>query len=397
MRALVFLPCYTYGGAERQAAILARYLQRTGWDVEVWGLPQLGPERPLLGDLERSGITCRQLPEWPQLDWIFARPGRLIDRVRHALIEWPRQLKEYGVGIPAASFDVAVPFTLVPNLITALYPEKIAARRILWNHRGGYDVAGCTFTGPLIGKIRRRNPVMVANSTAGARYLSDTFQVPSSHVSVVRNVFEPDEAFGRLAGQRTYASLAERPLQLLHVANLFDEKDIWTVLAAIRLVRKASFPCHLHIAGFFPNVVDYDRFRDMVGTHEIGSSVTYHGPIGRGILAELLWDADIGLLSSRSEGAPNSVMEYMYAGLPVIGTDILGIREVVSGENHEWLFHYGDAERLAELIIKLGLDADARRSIGMNNRLRIVDDYSPERLLPEWGRVLECALAGTAG
>lgn len=44
----------------------------------------------------------------------------------------------------------------------------------------------------------------------------------------------------------------------------------------------------------------------------------------------------------RSEGCPNSVIEYMQFGLPVVGTNIPGIRDLVGDVGVRYLFPVGD-------------------------------------------------------
>jgi glycosyltransferase involved in cell wall biosynthesis len=115
----------------------------------------------------------------------------------------------------------------------------------------------------------------------------------------------------------------------------------------------------------------------------------HHGSIGRQEVFQLLLHSDIGLLSSKSEGQPNSVMEYMYIGLPVVATNIPGIREVVGEENEQWLFEVGDAEGLAGLITRLKENPVLRAELGLRNRRRIIEQFGPERVLPRWAELVE--------
>jgi glycosyltransferase involved in cell wall biosynthesis len=129
----------------------------------------------------------------------------------------------------------------------------------------------------------------------------------------------------------------------------------------------------------------FDRLRQL----GIKDLVEYHGPTPRSGVMRLLSQADIGLLSTRSEGQPNSVMEYMHAGLPVVATNIPGVRDVVGPENETFLFDVGDAEKLADLIGELKRDPELRHHLGLRNRERIATTLSPERILPQWAKLVE--------
>lgn len=389
MRVLVFLPCFTHGGAEKQGAILARHLIQKGYDVQVWGFPTLGASAPLLEELKNEGIRCLELPEWPRFDWDFTRRGRYLRYIEQRFYEWPKQVNRFRKTLPSVSVDVVIPFTPMPCVVSVLLAEQIRARRIVWNHRGGYDDAGFKYNKFLVRHVMEHHPTMVANSSAGAQFLTDKFSLSPNEVSVIHNMFLPDIELSNLASQREYRDKKGLSLQLLHVANLFAEKDIWTVLDSITHLKASGFDCHLHIAGFFPNSQDQNKFENMVRENNIASMITFHGAVNKQQLYTLLSIADIGLLSSRSEGLSNSIMEYMYSGLPVIGTDIPGIRELLGCEGTSWLFPYGNADHLSSLLIRLGLDKAARQKLGEANRRRILEDFSTEKLMFKWEKVLE--------
>jgi len=121
----------------------------------------------------------------------------------------------------------------------------------------------------------------------------------------------------------------------------------------------------------------------------LGDAVEYHGAVPRAAVLDRLSRADIALLSSRSEGQPNSVMEAMHAGLPIVGTRIAGIRELVGEEGEAWLFDVGDAQGMARAVARLAADPALRAAIGERNRLRIRERYAPEKVLPRWAELVE--------
>ena len=65
-------------------------------------------------------------------------------------------------------------------------------------------------------------------------------------------------------------------------------------------------------------------------------------------VAGLLQAADIGVLSTRSEGCPNSVLEHMLAGLPVVATAIPALHEVFDACDGACLFPVGDRDAFAD-------------------------------------------------
>lgn len=381
MRVLIFLPCFTHGGAEKQGALLAKHLRSLGHQVEVWGFPSLSGHAPLRRELTDSDIATRELPSWPKFDWRFSSRPRSLRYPIHRYWKWPRQLAAFARTIPFAEFDAIVPFTPIPCVVSFLFPERLTARVTVWNHRGGYDSAVLPYSDLLVSQVLKLHPVFVANSTTGSRFLADQFHLELDDVQVIRNAYIRDSADA--VPDRSLRGSKE-PLNLVHVANVFAAKDLETVVAAVPLLQALGVPCHLHIAGFFPNNRQELELLKRVQELKVARLVTFHGPLDRLCLHGLLRRADIGLLSSRSEGSPNSVTEYMDWQLPVIATDIPGIREVVGEQNFEWLFRVGDSDGLARRIVELAADRVLRARLGQNNRRRVLEVFRPEVCLNNW-------------
>lgn len=261
------------------------------------------------------------------------------------------------------------------------------ARKVLWNHRGGFDDAGISYSPFLIEQILRREPVFAANSMAGGKFLQHVFSVAFDRVHVIHNAYAPEQ--DDVEPRFDTGKPAHAALNLLHLANFFPEKDIETLLDAVRLLKSSGVRCLLHLAGSFPDEMHKDSIEKKVAALDILDCVRFHGNVDRESVHRLLREADIGLLSSKSEGMPNSVMEYMYRGLPVVATDIPGVREVVGDNNVPWLFPVGNASRLQHLITRLARDSALRLKLGIANRQRIIDEFNVDRIMLQWTTLLD--------
>lgn len=81
-------------------------------------------------------------------------------------------------------------------------------------------------------------------------------------------------------------------------------------------------------------------------------------------VSQQLLGMDLFVLTSNSEGFPNSVMEAMAAGLPCVVTDAGGCREVVCDGETGFVVPVRDEAKLAERIVLLLGDEELRRSMG---------------------------------
>jgi glycosyltransferase involved in cell wall biosynthesis len=77
---------------------------------------------------------------------------------------------------------------------------------------------------------------------------------------------------------------------------------------------------------------------------------------------------EVSVLCSRTEGFPNSVVEAMAAGRPVVGTDVVGIRDAVRHEETGLLVPPGDPVALAAALRRLLNDPDLARRMGEQGR-----------------------------
>jgi glycosyltransferase involved in cell wall biosynthesis len=94
-----------------------------------------------------------------------------------------------------------------------------------------------------------------------------------------------------------------------------------------------------------------------------------------------LSQADLFTLPSDSEAFPNAVLEAMAAGLPVVATDVGGIREVVEDERTGLLVPPRDPAALADRLCHLLTDRAHAHSLASAGRALVEARYSFERMV----------------
>ena len=117
-----------------------------------------------------------------------------------------------------------------------------------------------------------------------------------------------------------------------------------------------------------------------------------HRPDARAVLDA----ADVFVLPSRHEGMPLAVLEAMEAGLPVVGTRVIGSEEVVVDGVTGTLVRYGDPGALGGALARLLADPGLRRRQGEAGRSRYLAGFTRERMARDTAAVYESVLA-TAG
>jgi len=85
---------------------------------------------------------------------------------------------------------------------------------------------------------------------------------------------------------------------------------------------------------------------------------------------------DIFALSSDTEQMPLSVLEAMAAGLPVASTDVGDVSEMVGAAGRAFISPRTDEEGLGSSLARLGHDVVVRQSLGLENRARVLAQFS---------------------
>jgi L-malate glycosyltransferase len=99
---------------------------------------------------------------------------------------------------------------------------------------------------------------------------------------------------------------------------------------------------------------------------------------------QLLNVIDIFCLTSLKEGLPISLIEAMAAGLPVVGTDVEGIRDVIIPNKNGFLVSIDDVNGLKESLLTLLKDEVLCQTMGKESKALAIDTYSLDRCITQY-------------
>ncbi len=152
----------------------------------------------------------------------------------------------------------------------------------------------------------------------------------------------------------------KKQLELLHVLMQLQQYE-WT----------------MHFIGDGPELEEARKLVDSVNIH---SCVHFEGASENVCLH--LSNAHIFILLSDYEGLPLSILEAMRAGLPVIASNVGGVKEAVTAENG-FLVETTDTESIKKSIVQLISDKKMRMSMGHNSRQLYEEHFTFQRMLTE--------------
>ena len=154
------------------------------------------------------------------------------------------------------------------------------------------------------------------------------------------------------------------PPIIISAGRLTEQKNYETAIAAIGKIRER--PLTYWILGQGERE---PALRALVGALHLEGRVIFCG--FRADIAEALCRADIFLMPSHWEGLSLALIEAMAVGLPIVVSDVPGLREVVTPESQAgFLIDPNDAEAIAEHVQLLLDDPALRRRMGRNARQR---------------------------
>jgi glycosyltransferase involved in cell wall biosynthesis len=170
-----------------------------------------------------------------------------------------------------------------------------------------------------------------------------------------------------------------RRVRVVTVARLSPEKGLDDLVRAAQMVVAAGDDVTFSVFGDGPM---RDRLRRQIDEAGLSGRVELRGAFTREELPQILRDADVFVLPSRTEGCPLSVVEALCAGIPVVATAVGGIPELVQERVTGMLTAPADAAALATAITAIVRDPEARSAMGTAARRFYAESLRPSALLP---------------
>jgi glycosyltransferase involved in cell wall biosynthesis len=166
-----------------------------------------------------------------------------------------------------------------------------------------------------------------------------------------------------------------RKIRCLAVARLVERKGLADLIEALAALERGRF--ELEILGSGP---DEQRLKDLATRLGVRNEVTFAGSVSRSEIAGRYRDADIFTLASRDEAFGNVFAEAMASGLPIVGSTVGGIPELVEHGKNGYLVPPREPRALAAAIRLLADNPDLRAEIGRRNRAQAEANLSWARM-----------------
>ncbi len=165
----------------------------------------------------------------------------------------------------------------------------------------------------------------------------------------------------------------ESLIQLIFVGRLAPEKGVDVLIDSLIELHQEGLSFKLLLVGDGPEKVN---LKNKVIKHGLEKVIDFYGYADQTIVREKLLQSDIFILPSFAEGVPVSFMEAMASGIPVIGTNVGGVSELIEHGETGLIVSPADKVGLRKAISKLIQSPELRQSLSHNARKYVEENFN---------------------
>ncbi len=347
------------GGTERVAVSIANRLAEDG-------------RRSFLCTTRQEGPLSRVVS--PKVELLNLHRSRTLDW--HALRRLVSFIRDRRIGLLHAHSSSI----LTANLASRFAPYP----RVLWHdHFGPNDREQRPVW--LYRGLTRRVGGIVTVSQPLADWSRDRLRFPSERVWCLPNfvnIPKPSESKLPLPGCEGK--------RVVCVANVRPVKDHLMLIQAMKRVVSRHPEAHLLLVGGLSDADFVAKVRSEIDHQQLLDNVSLLGP--REDVSEILQACDVGILGSKSEGLPVSLLEYGAAGLPVVVTGVGQCPVVVDQGKAGLIVPPEDPQAHADAVISLLDCPTKRKTLGNEFFERVRDRYSAEAVIEQLSSIYQTVL-----
>jgi len=350
------------GGAERNLLNIITHLSNKRFRFYLYAF-QSGP--PMTNILERRKINCVQIPYPTTLHAI------------KKFVKLSREIRRLKVDIFHSYFEGSdIWGTLLAKL--AGIPVVISSKRDMGFSKNKKILMAYRFINPFVTKI-------ISVSEAVKYQVSLQEKVNLKKIVTIYNGVVSDHFSN---SNQNDALKTELKLNISSpivgvLANIKPIKGMeYFIYAASKVVNKFPQAQFIIIGRCLPSqesLIYYDRLKSLVGELKLNKNLFFLG--GRKDIPDVLSIMDVSVLPSLSEGFSNTVIESMFAGKPLVVTDVGGNSEAVVHGKTGFVVPPKNVDKLADAISILLADKMLAKSMGEAGRMRAKRFFSIETMI----------------
>ncbi len=162
-------------------------------------------------------------------------------------------------------------------------------------------------------------------------------------------------------------------IKILFLSRIEKTKGIFETIDAFKLLINKKYNMHLSIAGDGPDLKKVKKYVKKKNIPE--SRLTFLGYVSGDEKIKSFKEHDIYCFPTYDEGMPNSVLEAMAFGMPIVTRPVGGIKDFFQNGKMGFLFESKSPDKIADLIEKLICDKNLFANIRRFNYTYAKDNF----------------------
>lgn len=183
-----------------------------------------------------------------------------------------------------------------------------------------------------------------------------------------------------------------KPCRLLFLSNMMEEKGVFVLLEACKLLKEEGHSFECHFVGAWSDVSE-ELFMSIVQEYNLVKDVMAYGKKFNDDKTAFLQQANIFILPTNNDCFPLVLLEAMEYGLPIISTPEGGIADIVVDGENGFLVPQRNAKALADKLSVLIQEPSLRTQMGAAGRKRYEELFTLEKFEHNMVEILEDAIA----
>jgi glycosyltransferase involved in cell wall biosynthesis len=178
---------------------------------------------------------------------------------------------------------------------------------------------------------------------------------------------------------------SQRLPHVIMASRFAKQKDQPTLIQAMRILKAQQVQTRLSIAGLGKNRL-LQQSQKISANWGLTQHIDFLGHVSN--MPELLAKHQIFVLSTHYEGMPLALIEAMASGCACIGTDVVGVREVIAHGVTGLLVPENDAQAMADAIAMLLKDPEKAENLGIAARAAVKQNFTLQVMNDNYTRLL---------
>ncbi len=207
-----------------------------------------------------------------------------------------------------------------------------------------------------------------------SRFLEEVFTKRNIDTHIIANIIDLDRFNPQQVKSKPYTP------HLLVARNLEQIYNNAMAIHTLKEIKKTYPNAKLTIAGSGPEL---QSLKSLVDSLELTDAVNFTGRVDTQQMPALYQSADVMLNTSRIDNMPNSILESLASGIPVVSTDVGGIPFMVEHENNVLLVKSEDHKAMADSVLRILGDEHLRDQLVTSGRT-LVSQFSWQQVKVHW-------------